>query len=119
MISILSPTSNLTTLYLPKFGKFTLTQTNLHISFLAVFDSNHYRPQTKLREGDVSTPVCDSVHRGGGLCLSMLHKSHDQGGLCPGGSLSREVSVRETPQTETSPYGKELAVRILLECILV
>ena len=36
------------------------------------------------------------------------------GDLCPGGSLSRRVSVRETP-----PYGKERAVRILLECILV
>ena len=28
----------------------------------------------------------------GGLCPSMHHRSHDQGGLCPG------VSVRETPQ---------------------
>ena len=26
---------------------------------------------------------------GGGLCPSMHHRSHDQGGLCPGGSLSR------------------------------
>ena len=25
----------------------------------------HYHPQTKLREGDVFTPVCDSVHRWG------------------------------------------------------
>ena len=31
-----------------------------------------------------------------------------------GGSLSREVSVRETP-----PYGNKQAVHILLECILV
>ena len=50
-----------------------------------------------------------------------------QGDLCPGrgvsaqggslsrrGSLSRGVSVRETPK-----YGNERAVRILLECILV
>ena len=37
------------------------------------------------------------------------------GGLCPAGvSLSRGVSVRETPS-----YSKERAVRILLECILV
>ena len=32
----------------------------------------HYRPQTKLREGNVFTPVCESVHRGvsvlGDLC---------------------------------------------------
>ena len=26
---------------------------------------NFYRPQTKLREGNVFTPVCDSVHSGG------------------------------------------------------
>ena len=51
---------------------------------------------------------------GDGLCPSMHHKSNDQGG-----SLSSEVSVRETPQTGTSPYGKERAVRIPLECILV
>ena len=67
----------------------------------------HYRPQTKLREGNVFTPVCDSVHRGG---------------LCPGGSLSkwggslsRGVSVMETPPGTV----EQRAVRILLECILV
>ena len=27
--------------------------------------ANHYRPQTKLREGYIFTPVCNSVHRGG------------------------------------------------------
>ena len=36
-----------------------------------------------------------------------------QGGLFPGGS------VKETPRTENPPYGKERAVHILLECILV
>ena len=59
----------------------------------------YYHPQTKLREGNVFTPVCDSVHRGssiqGGLCLGWsLSKGGE--GLCPGGSLSRGVSVRET-----------------------
>ena len=70
----------------------------------------YYHPQTKLREGNVFTPVCDSVHRGssiqGGLCLGW---SLSKGG---GGSLSRGVSVRPM-------YGKERAVCILLECILV
>ena len=37
------------------------------------------------------------------------------GGLCPGVSVQRVVSVRETPLL----YGNERAVRILLECILV
>ena len=51
-----------------------------------------------LREGNVFTPVCDSVHR---------EVSVQEGGLCPGGgSLSRGVSVRETPL-----YGKEQVVR--------
>ena len=33
--------------------------------------------------------VSHSVHRGGGgsLCPSMHHRSHDMGGLCPGGFL--------------------------------
>ena len=43
---------------------------------------------------------------GWGLCPGV-------GGLCPGG-----VSVRETPPTETPPYGNVRAIRILLECIL-
>ena len=42
---------------------------------------------TKCRQGNVFTPVCDSVHREG-LCPSIHHRSHDQGGLCPGVSLS-------------------------------
>ena len=51
-------------------------------------------PQTKLREGNVFTSVCDSVH-GRGVSV--------QGGLYQG----------------DPPYTKEWAVRILLECILV
>ena len=27
----------------------------------------YYRPQTKLREGNVFTPICDSVRGGGGV----------------------------------------------------
>ena len=76
---------------------------------------------------------------GGGLydvtsCLAVW--SHvPSGGLClwshvpPGGGvflsrrggLSGGASVRETPLDRDPPpvYGKELAVRILLECILV
>ena len=50
-------------------------------------------PATKLRQGNVFTRVCDSVHRDG-LCPSIHYRSHDQGGLCPGGSLSRGVSVQ-------------------------
>ena len=62
-----------------------------------------YRPQTKFAKV-VFTGVCLSTG-GGGLC---------PGGCLSGGSLSRGVSVRETP-----PYSNMRAVRILLECILV
>ena len=94
-----------------------------------------------LPQGNIFTPVCDSVHsrvsvpacttghmtRGvsvlGGLCPggtlsrgSLSRGASLSGDLCPGGmgSLSRGVSVRETP-----PYGKERAVCILLKCIRV
>ena len=57
-------------------------------------------PQTKLREGNVFTPVCDSVHK--------------MGGSLSEGSSVQGVSVRETPM-----YGKERAICILLECFLL
>ena len=59
-------------------------------------------PQTKLREGHVFTPVCDSVHKGG-LCQGCLYPGGSlsrgslSGGLCPEESLSRGVSMIETP----------------------
>ena len=50
---------------------------------LIVFGEHFYRPQTKLREGDVFTPVCDSAYRGegmhgkgGGTCMAK------GGGVC-------------------------------------
>ena len=58
-------------------------------------------PTMKLRQGNIFTPVCDSVHRGvsvpgslsqGGLCPGpggSLSGGLCPGGLCPGGSLSR------------------------------
>ena len=133
-------------------------------------------PATKLRQGNVFTPVSHSVHGEGSLSQHAPQVTWPRGvsvqwGLCPGGvfvqggSLSRTVSVqglypggslsrgslcsggfyvwgqkwrslsrrflssrvsvqqgvfvRETPWTETSPYGTERAIRILLECILV
>ena len=51
---------------------------------------HHYRPQTKLLEGNVFTGVCDSVH-GGDACSG--------GCLLPGGCLV------ETPSTATAACG--------------
>ena len=50
----------------------------------------------------------------GGLCPGDLCP----GGLCPGG-LYLGVSVQWGSLSRRPPYGKERAVRILLECILV
>ena len=73
-----------------------------------------------LGQGNVFTPVCHSVHRGG-HCPSMHHRSHGRGVSVQGGSLSRRVSVwgvwTEPPLPPT--YGHERAFRILLQCILV
>ena len=56
----------------------------------------NYRPQTKLRKGNVFIPVCDSVHGvGGGRCTPP----------------SRQTPLPGRPLQRT--------VRILLECILV
>ena len=63
-------------------------------------------PTTKLREGNVSTPVCHSVCRRMG--------SLSRGRFCLVGYLSREVSVQGD-----HPYSNVSAVHILLECILV
>ena len=72
-----------------------------------------YRPQTKLREGIVFTPVCDSVHGGGGVYPSMQWA----GGVHP----ARQTPPGQTPPRETPPPRRQLkrALRILLEYILV
>ena len=90
-------------------------------------------PATKLRQDNVFTPVCHSVHRGRGslsqhapqvtwprgvsvwggvLCpggslsggVCPEGVSRGPGGLCPEGVSVRGVSVRETPRTVTSGW---------------
>ena len=66
---------------------------------LFYFDSLlNYRPQTKVREGNVFTPVCHSVHRG---CLPLPLGL----GLCVSVSGSRGVC---TPLWADTPLGKHL-----------
>ena len=79
----------------------------------------------KLREGNVFTPVCHSVHSGvsvqGGLCP----EGSLPGGSLSGRSLSMGVSVQGGPcpggplSGRPPPNGNEQMVHILLECILV
>ena len=74
-----------------------------------------YRPQTKLREGNVFTHVCDSVYS---EVESVSRRVSVWGGLCPGGLYRGGSLSRKTTQQRPS-YGKERVVCILLECILV
>ena len=74
-----------------------------------------YRPQTKLREGNVFTPVCHSVDKGG------LPSHNAMSRQTP--ALGRQPSLgRLTPRSGGKPLRHTVnrrAVRILLECILV
>ena len=85
-----------------------------------------YRPQTKLREGNVlHLSVCSS----GGWLPSMHHRSHDQDGLHRGGGVGQIPLGLPTGegigQTPPEIYGilwdtvNKRAVRILLECFPV
>ena len=82
------------------------------VSNCLVIGRDFYRQQTKLREGNVFTPVCDSVH-GGGVYPSMHQRSHN--------ALARHSPPGRHPLGQIPPTRmvNERAVRILLECILV
>ena len=58
-------------------------------------------PSMKFRVGNVFTPVCDSVHWGGGVLCGGLCP----GGLCPWGSLSMGVSVHRVSVQGVSVQG--------------
>ena len=71
---------------------------------------SYYRPPKKLRKGNVFTPVCDSVHRGG--------YTHTSLGRHPPADTTLG---RHPPPQADSPQGRPLqrTVGILLECILM
>ena len=100
-----------------------------------------YRPQRSCGQGNIFTPVCHSVPRGGGVCLTACWDATPRP---PGADTlpeqtpprtrppqSRPPGSRQPPQTrcppeQTPPQGSRLQhtvyerlVRILLECILV
>ena len=80
-------------------------------------------PANEVAEGYVFTPVCHSVHGGGHAWHRGVHgrgvlggvsvsgPMFLLGGLCPGGLPDRDPLDRDPPPL----YGKERAVRILLE----
>ena len=78
------------------------------INFVVEVHSETLNQQTQILRLQISLPPANEVCEGyvfTGVCLST-----GDGSLSTG-----EASV----QTETPPYGKERAVRILLKCILV
>ena len=84
---------------IPKFHKI---ETKL-LFRAKILNTHCYRPQTKLRKGNVFTPVCHSVHTGGGV--------HSPG----------QTSPEQTPPWADIPPRRPLqrTVRIPLECIVV
>ena len=75
--------------------------------------ASYLPPAKKLRQGNVFTPVCHSVHRGG---LPHTHHHHPPG-QTP--SFGRHLPDRHPPVQCMLGYGQPTAVHILLECNLV
>ena len=66
-------------------------------------NDGNYRSQTRLREGNVFTPVCDSVHWEGGLCIEGISVqvvsvwgSRSKGSLCLGVSVQGQSLSRRS-----------------------
>ena len=74
----------------------------------------YYLPQTKLREGNVFTGVCDSVYKGAAWTQGVAWS----GGLVPGGSGPEGVPVGEPPPPPaargTHPTGMHSCLHITL-----
>ena len=74
---------------------------------------------TKLRQGNVFTPVCHSVHKGGS---ASMHAGIDPLGRHPPGRHPQgDTPLGRPPRADTPPSRRLLqrTVHILLECILV
>ena len=67
---------------------------------LGAYQANHYRPQTKLREGYVFTGVCHSVHRGIMCARGGLHALGNASGAC-----------MPPLQPDTMRYGQSMSGR--------
>ena len=84
---------------------------NMHMSLFAQIDNFETNRQeflpsaTILRQGNVFTPVCDSVHKGGGISVP----------ACATGHITRGVSVqRGSLSWGVSVWGGSLSGRFLL-----
>ena len=75
-------------------------------------------PATKLRQGNIFTPVCLSVHRG--VCHSPLGRHHPTLGQITPGQTPREVhaGIRPTSGRYASYWNAVLWLLILISCRL-
>ena len=81
---------------------------------------NFYRPQTKLRKGNILTPVCQSFCSDGG-CLPQCMLGYTPWADTPPGQTppGRHPPGRYPPGQTPLQTPPLQMVRILLECILV
>ena len=96
------------------FGEFRTGKTQLSHTLCGMYSLLYYRPQMKLREGNVFTAVCHSVHRG---CIPACNGQgvypSMQWGMSAFGSggvhsLGRHLSIpsrRPPPETATEAGG--------------
>ena len=84
-------------------------------------DSICYRPQAKLRKGNVFTPVCQSFCSWRGVCPSPCWDTSPPPGQTPIPWVDTPLGRHQPGQTCFHPSRRLLlrTVRILLECILV
>ena len=95
----------------------------------AVCTEHIYWPQRSCGQGNILTPVCHSVHRGGVLPQCMLGYQPPRIRQTPPDQTPPPLRTRQTPLDQTPPRTRqtpppqhtvyERPVRILLECILV
>ena len=78
--------------------------------------TNFYRPQTKLWEGNVFTPVCDSVHGGGRGSLSRWGLFGGRGGSLSGRPPHGGRAGGTYPTGMHSCFGLLSSIR---DCLLI
>ena len=93
-----------------------------YLTYLATvcFNLYFYRPQTKLRKGNVFTSACQEFcPRGGDLPQCML--GYTPRGVCLSACWNTPPSPRADPPGQAPPSRRleQRTVRNLLECILV
>ena len=84
-------------------------------------DLHFYRPQTKLRKGNVFTSVCQEFCQqgGGGQCPDPGPGGGSAWGGCPGPGGAQAQGGVQAQVSRPSRWALLWMVRILLECILV